>query len=64
MELFLTYLPLFIIAYLFFQYFHVISGLMNNDSLSSNEKWKWTLIILWMPIIGTLLYLNFLKKNR
>lgn len=64
MDLTLTFLPLIIIAYLLFQYFHVISGLMNNNNLSSNEKWKWSLIILCFPIVGTLLFLNFLKKDR
>ncbi len=64
MDLKLTFLPLIVIAYLLFQYFYVISGLMNNNNLSSNEKWKWTLIILCFPIVGTLLFLNFLKKDR
>ena len=58
------FLPIVIFLYLILQYFLTLSKIFNDNYLTKNEKFKWMLIIIFMPILGTILFWNFKKNSQ
>lgn len=42
---------------------YTIYRLGSNDSISSSEKVRWAIVILFVPILGAVLYLRAMNKK-
>ena len=51
------FITLFLIAYAFIK-------LIQNDNLTSSARLQWALVIMFVPILGAILYLIANKSNK
>ncbi len=56
MDFLLSIIPILIIIFIIFSIFLVIR-LLQNKNTDENSKLKWELIIMFIPVVGPILYL-------
>lgn len=46
-----------------FPIFCILSIIKNSNSFKKNVRWRWTLIVILLPILGSFLYLSIGREN-